>query len=218
MKVRFHGHACFSLIQGGSHLLMDPFEPAGLSGAVALNRPDVTPTHVVCTHQHGDHAAVAQFPTAAVVTPGYRNADFQIDGMAVDHDMHDGHLRGGQTTVLRIQTSTACLVHLGDMGERLRDEHLEWLLRVPLDLLIVPAGGWFTLDAGGVLEAIRLLRPAAVWACHTLEDGVKLRELETRDTLLRLWRGPTPEYVSEYTAYRTPTPGEIRLLLSRATP
>jgi L-ascorbate metabolism protein UlaG (beta-lactamase superfamily) len=218
VKVRFHGHACFSIVQGGSHLLLDPFEPGGLNGAVQLPRPAVDPTHVVCTHQHSDHAAVEQYPMASVVMPGFTNNDMHIDGLTVHHDMHDGGLRGGRSTVLRVQTADACVVHLGDIGERLQCSHVEWLREVPPDVLIVPAGGWYTLDAGGALEVIRLIRPGAAWVCHTRDDGVKLVALDDRRTLLHLWTGPSPELVHEWTLPVMEPTSETRLLLGRATP
>ena len=218
MKVRFHGHACFSLQQGGSTLLLDPFEPAGLQGAVQLSRPSVSPTHVASTHQHSDHAAVGQFPNATVVSPGFRNDKFRLDGLTVDHDMHDGRLRGGQSTVLRVQTVDACVVHMGDIGERLSCSHIEWLRAVKPDILIVPAGGWYTLDAGGALEVICLIRPGAAWVCHTREDGVNLVAMDDRQTLLHLWKGPTPELVHEWSIPVLAPSTETKLLLGVATP
>jgi L-ascorbate metabolism protein UlaG (beta-lactamase superfamily) len=218
VKVQFHGHACFSISQGGTHLLLDPFTPSGLHGAVQLRRPAVAPTHLVCTHQHADHAAVAEFPTAKVVAPGFTNSDLQIEGLTVDHDMHNGRLRGGQSTVLRIRTDVACVVHLGDIGERLTRTHIEWLRERTPDLMIVPAGGWYTLDAGGAIEAIRLVRPLAAWACHTSDDGVKLPALEHRELLLQLWSGAVPQIVSEWTAGTEPENQGTRLLLGHVNP
>ena len=218
MKVRFHGHACFSILQGDSHILVDPFEPEGLHGAVQLPRPAVDPTHVVCTHQHSDHAAVGIFPAATVVAPGFRNKDVHIDGLTVHHDMHDGRLRGGQLTVLRIRSRDACVIHLGDIGERLTCSQIEWMREVTPDLLIVPAGGWYTLDSGGAMEIIRLLRPASAWVCHTLDDGVTLPALEDRQTLVRLWDGAAPETVTEWSSASGTALPEQRLLFGCMPP
>jgi L-ascorbate metabolism protein UlaG (beta-lactamase superfamily) len=198
VRVRFHGHACFSVLQGASHVLVDPFEPSGLHGAVQLRRPPVVPTHLICTHQHSDHSAVQLFPTATIVTPGFSNEDVQIDGLTVHHDMHEGRLRGGHSTVLRIRSTDACLIHLGDIGERLTCSQIAWLREVTPDLLIVPAGGWYTLDSGGALELIRLIQPASAWVCHTSDDGVKLLAMEDRQTLVRLWGGTEPQTVTEW--------------------
>ena len=155
---------------------------------------------------------------AAVVMPGFTNADMHIEGMTVDHDMHEGRLRGGQSTVLRIRTSEGCVVHMGDIGERLTSSQTEWLRQFTPDLLIVPAGGWYTLDAGGALELIRLIRPATAWACHTWDDGVKLSAMDRRQTLLRLWKGPSPETLHEWTPNRAASDEATRLVVGAATP
>lgn len=218
MKVRFHGHACFSILQGGSHILVDPFDPSGFHGAVHLPRPAVQPTHLVCTHQHSDHAAVGLFQAATVVTPGFRNKDVHIDGLTVHHDMHDGRLRGGQSTVLRFRSQHACVIHMGDIGERLTCAQIEWMRQVTPDLLIVPAGGWYTLDSGGAMEVIRLIRPTFAWVCHTFDDGVKLPVMEDRQNLVRLWDGPAPETVTEWSSVAEQPRSESRLLLGRITP
>jgi L-ascorbate metabolism protein UlaG (beta-lactamase superfamily) len=56
MKIRYHGHSCFELMDGDTTLLVDPFlspnnPKAGLTAA------DVEPTHIAITHGHADHVA-----------------------------------------------------------------------------------------------------------------------------------------------------------------
>jgi L-ascorbate metabolism protein UlaG (beta-lactamase superfamily) len=58
MEIRFHGHACFELVEGDSALLVDPFL-APNNPAAQVTAEEVEPTHVLLTHGHSDHIADA---------------------------------------------------------------------------------------------------------------------------------------------------------------
>jgi L-ascorbate metabolism protein UlaG (beta-lactamase superfamily) len=90
------------------------------------------------------------------------------------------------TDVLRV-TDTATgevVVHCGDLGERPVGKLLKWLVQVPIDVLIVPVGGYFTLGGDGALELARLLSPKAVIPCHAAEHGGMFSELASADLVL----------------------------------
>jgi L-ascorbate metabolism protein UlaG (beta-lactamase superfamily) len=58
MEIQFHGQSCFSLIEGDTKVLVDPFlkphNPAAVAGA-----EEVDATHLFLTHGHADHCADA---------------------------------------------------------------------------------------------------------------------------------------------------------------
>ncbi|HXR30628.1 MAG TPA: metal-dependent hydrolase [Solirubrobacterales bacterium] len=58
MEIKFHGHSCFELSDGGTRVLIDPFLKPNNPAAVA-SAEDVDPTHVVISHGHADHMADA---------------------------------------------------------------------------------------------------------------------------------------------------------------
>jgi L-ascorbate metabolism protein UlaG (beta-lactamase superfamily) len=58
MEIKFHGHSCFELCEGGTTVLVDPFLEPNNPAAVA-SAEDVNPTHVVISHGHADHMADA---------------------------------------------------------------------------------------------------------------------------------------------------------------
>lgn len=58
MEIRYHGHSCFELIDGGTTLLVDPFLAPNNPLAEATAE-DVDPTHLALTHGHADHVADA---------------------------------------------------------------------------------------------------------------------------------------------------------------
>ncbi len=58
MEIKFHGHSCFELSEGGTTVLIDPFLKPNNPAAVAT-ADEVTPTHIAISHGHADHMADA---------------------------------------------------------------------------------------------------------------------------------------------------------------
>jgi L-ascorbate metabolism protein UlaG (beta-lactamase superfamily) len=58
MEIRFHGHACFELVDGDHSVLIDPFLKPNNPVAVTTGE-EVSPTHIAITHGHADHVADA---------------------------------------------------------------------------------------------------------------------------------------------------------------
>lgn len=216
MILRFFGHACFGVQTEEAHLCIDPFESGGFGGAVTLPPLPDAFTHWIATHEHGDHNAghtlpsavrVAAPPAGCVTTVG----DLRIEATLAAHDEFGGKLRGGLTALLRVTTPTPegpqVIVHCGDLGERPTGALLDWLLETPIDVLIVPVGGYFTLGPDGAAEVVRLVQPRTVVPCHAREHGVSLPELGCVDGFFE--RVGTPEMrprISDTTAETSPPP------------
>jgi L-ascorbate metabolism protein UlaG (beta-lactamase superfamily) len=58
MEIKFHGHSCFELSDGGTSLLIDPFLKPNNPAAV-LTAEEVEPTNIAISHGHADHMADA---------------------------------------------------------------------------------------------------------------------------------------------------------------
>jgi L-ascorbate metabolism protein UlaG (beta-lactamase superfamily) len=58
MEIRYHGHSCFELSEGGARLLVDPFLKPNNPAAV-VTAEEVDPTHIAISHGHIDHMADA---------------------------------------------------------------------------------------------------------------------------------------------------------------
>src|ERR671923_355593 len=69
MEVRFLGHACFTLSDGDSTVLVDPFLTGNPKAAISAD--DVAATTILLTHGHADHigdtVAIAKRTGAPVV-------------------------------------------------------------------------------------------------------------------------------------------------------
>jgi L-ascorbate metabolism protein UlaG (beta-lactamase superfamily) len=58
MEIKFHGHSCFELSEGGTTVLVDPFLKPNNPAAVHTAE-EVNPTHIAISHGHADHMADA---------------------------------------------------------------------------------------------------------------------------------------------------------------
>jgi L-ascorbate metabolism protein UlaG (beta-lactamase superfamily) len=58
MEIKFHGHSCFELSEGGTTVLVDPFL-APNNPVASATAEDVEPTHIALSHGHADHVADA---------------------------------------------------------------------------------------------------------------------------------------------------------------
>ena len=58
MEIRYHGHSTVSLVDGDTHVLIDPFLAPNNPAAVT-SADEVDPTQILVTHAHVDHVADA---------------------------------------------------------------------------------------------------------------------------------------------------------------
>src|SRR5690349_14675192 len=85
-EVRFLGHACFTLSDGGdTTVLIDPFLTGNPKGAISAD--DVAATTILVTHGHGDHVgdtvAIAKRTGAEVIAITELAGEFGEDGCQV---------------------------------------------------------------------------------------------------------------------------------------
>lgn len=186
LSVVFWGHACFGVhIDGHPFLLIDPFDPVGLGGVSGPSRIPLSYSFTVSTHEHSDHAAFHTQPNAKVVGVPGTCGPLALDYRTAAHDPLGGRLRGGTVRILEIKAFGIRIVHCSDLGERPTGILLEWLTGEPIDLLIVPAGGYFTLNADGAVELAARANPKLIVFCHTADDGLPLANMQPREIVRR---------------------------------
>lgn len=153
MKLTWLGHACFMLESAGYRLVLDPF--AQVPG---LQDVHTAAEKVLCSHEHFDHHYLA----GVTVHDGGPNP-FQVETMDTFHDEKSGALRGMNTVhILRAEGLT--VVHLGDLGHRLAEAQAAPLRHC--DVLLLPVGGTYTIDATLAAETVRQLEPRVVVPMH----------------------------------------------------
>src|SRR5690606_14167799 len=82
------------------------------------------------------------------------------------------------------------VVHASDLGERPDGATLAWLRAPRVDVLLAPAGGYFTLGPDGFAELVERAQPRVAVPCHLADQGVRLPQLLPGAALrerLRAW-------------------------------
>ena len=162
MKLKYYGHACFSLsYEGGPTLVIDPFDET-----VTYPPCDEICDAALLSHDHFDHNHVQTLRGDFVTIRSAGAYDVQgVRITAVDsfHDKKGGALRG-KNLILRIEGGGLTIVHLGDLGHMPDEKQLEAMSGA--DIMLVPIGGTYTIDTPEAEEVIRLARPKHAVAMH----------------------------------------------------
>ncbi len=161
MELTWLGHSCFRLKGKDATLLTDPPSP---TTGYALGR--ITADIVTISHDHPGHNYVTGVggEPRVVTGPGeYEIEQVLITGVRTFHDRERGKLRGRNTAYL-ITMDDVHICHLGDLGDRLDEKALGELAHA--DVLLVPVGGQYTLDAERAAEVIAQLEPRIIVPMH----------------------------------------------------
>lgn len=164
MKIKWLGHACFLITsRDGIRIITDPYAVGGgIKYAPVTEAADV----VTVSHDHGDHSNVSsvQGRPEVVKGSGAKTArGIQFRGIATYHDAARGQQRGSNT-VFCFTVDDIRLCHLGDLGHKLDPGQVNEIGAV--DMLFVPVGGFYTIDATVANQTIEQLRPRVVIPMH----------------------------------------------------
>jgi L-ascorbate metabolism protein UlaG (beta-lactamase superfamily) len=185
MLIRYLGHATFYLVTAaGTRIVTDPYEPGAFGGAFQYAAIPDPADIITISHQHADHNAAKDVPGQAAVfsTPGeYTQREVTLRGLPSYHDATQGAERG-PNIVWAIAADGLRVCHLGDLGAPLAAEQIATV--GPIDVLFVPVGGTFTLDARGATEVVQLLQPRLAIPMHYRTPKVKLN-IDTEESFLR---------------------------------
>ncbi len=172
MIIKWLGHASFLLESSGIKLLTDPFD-AEIGYQPCSEKVDI----VTVSHEHWDHNAVdilAGNPRVIRETGSFAIDGINILGTSTYHDKKQGQERG-HNIIYKISSEDLDVLHLGDLGHVLTDRQLLEVGNV--DILLVPVGGRYTVDADAAYEIVEQLQPQIIIPMHFLTADVSLKEL-----------------------------------------
>lgn len=156
INITYYGHACFCLEAEGYRVVLDPYADGEVPGLSPLR---LQAEAVLCSHEHKDHNALQ---TVTLQKTGIESP-FLLEEFQTPHDDRNGMLRG-MSWVRILQYGALRVAHLGDLGRLLTDGEAQKLRAV--DCLLIPVGGYFTIDAATALSIVKQLQPRVVIPMH----------------------------------------------------
>ena len=155
MKLTWIGHSCFKVESGDYVIILDPYQDNSVAGLTPIREEADL---VLCSHEHGDHNGR---DTVTIRSP--REAAIRVSEISTFHDDKEGTMRGLNT--IHILDDGICrIAHLGDLGCHPTTEQLEQLKN--LDAVLIPVGGFFTIDAKQAKTLIDEIQPRVTIPMH----------------------------------------------------
>ena len=167
MKIKYLGHSCFECTDNnGVVLITDPYTRVGYELPQGL-RADI----VTVSHGHFDHNYTQAVHAERVVDTSFPCSCKGVEICGVDcyHDEKHGALRG-KNIIFKFVMDGLTVCHMGDIGEGVSKELVENIGKV--DVLLIPVGGTYTVDALGAKAYVDAISPKVVIPMHfKTEDG-----------------------------------------------
>lgn len=176
MDINYLGHSSFKLKGKEGVVVTDPFN----AEAVGLDWNKIKADVVTISHQHDDHNYVDGVKVSSqrekqgvfvIHGPGeYEASDIMVQGWSTWHDNQQGAERG-PNVIYMVELDKIRILHLGDLGHEINQELKEDIGQV--DVLMVPVGGKYTIDAKTAVKVAKSLSPSYVIPMHYNREGLK---------------------------------------------
>lgn len=185
MHIIWHGQSCFQIILARNKgeqvsMVIDPFDET-----IGLKVPALSADILLVSHSHQDHnnkKAIKGTPFSIEGPGEYEVKETFIWGIPSFHDDVQGAKRGSNT-IYTIEGEGMRVCHLGDLGQKeLTPEQLEKI--GDIDILMVPVGGVYTIDAKGASRIISQIEPRLAIPMHYHLPRLKIK-LEGVDKFLK---------------------------------
>lgn len=206
MNISYFGHSCFKIEEKIDNenvvIITDPF-----SKEVGLKVPSLEADIVSISHNHYDHNNASALRGSPFVVDSA--GEFDVKGVIIEglYSYHDGHqgTELGSNIIFRFDVSNLSLVHLGDLGEVLNNKQLEKIGGV--DILFIPVGGKYTLDAKKAVEVISQIEPRIVIPMHYQTPALNIKDIDPVDKFVKEL-GLSPEYEEKLKITKKDLPSE----------
>jgi L-ascorbate metabolism protein UlaG (beta-lactamase superfamily) len=167
VKLRWYGQSFFQLeTSAGTKVVFDPH------AIPEYGRHLVSADLVLVSHEHTDHNQVEILENAmkAKLIRGLKLKgknlvwnlidekfkDVSVHSVGTYHDKAEGMERG-RSTAFVVEADGLKFVHLGDLGHELTPEMVKAI--GPVDVLMIPVGGVYTLNGADAKDVIKQLKP-----------------------------------------------------------
>ena len=170
LRIRWHGHSCFEITNDVT-LVTDPHD----GKSIGISAPDVAGDIILVSHDHYDHNSVktVEKEESTVVKDGREKtvSGVRIRGVISFHYESAGRKRG-ENIIYSFSMDDIAFCHLGDLGHELDKDTIRQIGDV--DVLFIPVGGNFTIDANKAWNVVNSIKPKIVVPMHYKIGGLSL--------------------------------------------
>jgi L-ascorbate metabolism protein UlaG (beta-lactamase superfamily) len=166
MKIKYLAHSAFLITsERGVKIVTDPYE----AGGGLKYRPIRETAHIVTvSHEHGDHNFTKAVSGNPVILRDSGDAKgIKFKAVPTAHDDKDGSQRG-KNMLFCFEVDGINICHCGDLGHLLTPAQVKASGKV--DVLLLPVGGFFTIDAAEAAKVWGQLKPAVTIPMHYKTD------------------------------------------------
>jgi L-ascorbate metabolism protein UlaG (beta-lactamase superfamily) len=171
MKIKFYGHAAFMLTSDqGIKIITDPYESGGYGGQLSYGQIKDQADIVSISHDHADHNDIKSLSGSPEIVKGSGSQiakGISIKGIPTYHDSSSGSERG-TNMVFTYSIDGMKICHLGDLGHILDKKDLSEI--GPVDVLLIPVGGYFTIDPKEATRVAEQIKPRVLIPMHFKTD------------------------------------------------
>ena len=193
MNIIWHGQSFFEINTKDTKneelkIAIDPFDKS-----IGLKIPKVEAQILLITHNHSDHSnkkAINGNPFL-IESPGeYETKGVYVKGVQGFHDDSQGKEKG-KVVFYIIEVENIKICHLSDIGQKeLTSEQIDQIGNI--DILMIPVGGVYTLDAKQAANIISQIEPKIVIPMHYQVPNLNLK-LNSLDQFLKEIGSPNAE-------------------------
>jgi L-ascorbate metabolism protein UlaG (beta-lactamase superfamily) len=166
MEIKYLGHASFLIKTKTAKVVTDPYD----SDMVGLKFPKTEADVVTISHSHKDHSQIKNIigingvEPLIIDMPGeFEKMSVRIFGFQSFHDKTKGSERG-ENILYKFESEGISVLHCGDLGIIPEESFLETIGEV--DILMVPVGGFYTIDSDEAVQLVKKIEPAIVIPMH----------------------------------------------------
>jgi L-ascorbate metabolism protein UlaG (beta-lactamase superfamily) len=175
MKIKWYGHSAFRITtENNIRIIIDPYESGAFGGTLAYGRIIDEADIVLTSHDHGDHNYIKDIKGKFAhinKTGQYEEKGIKIKAIQTFHDKSKGQERGTNLAFV-VSAEDMVVVHLGDLGHTLDNSALQNLGKV--DVLLMPVGGFYTIDAKEATKVMNDIGPAITIPMHYKTESINM--------------------------------------------
>ncbi len=159
-------------------IVTDPYD----SEMIGLKFPKTEADIVTVSHQHDDHNQVKNIlgingvAPLVIDMPGeFEKMSVRVFGFQSYHDKTKGGERG-ENILYKFEAERISVLHCGDLGVIPEESFLEAIGEV--DILMVPVGGFYTIDSDEAVQLVKKIEPLIVIPMHYNHPGLNQKNFK----------------------------------------